>query len=275
MLANEKEMSKELDEGAAAPEGVTLDPQFKYEVADQPGGEGLLRCFACGTCTASCPIQEINEDYSPRKIIRMILLGMRKEVLTSEFIWHCANCNTCYEHCPQDVRFTEISHVIKKMALKEAEEGNIKLKGSKPAFDRFFVENFMSHGRLYEMGLMSRYFMKNPDLKAILGYIPVGIKMVSTGKLKFLPSNIKNAKDVKKLFLSAMEEGRDISLDLLPSHVRKIDDIKKIAKFFVGEGTNVKDNLIPSNVDNIIELYNMYRKELLQFSMFIMEEDKE
>jgi len=52
-----------------------LDPQFKYEVSKQPGGENIKNCFACGVCTGGCPVSEINPTYDPRKIIRMILLG--------------------------------------------------------------------------------------------------------------------------------------------------------------------------------------------------------
>ncbi|RKX41074.1 MAG: heterodisulfide reductase [Thermotogae bacterium] len=95
-----------------------LDKNFKYEVAKQPGGEHLLRCFACGTCTASCPVREIDEKYNPRKIIRMVLLGMRDEVLKSDFVWLCSTCYACYERCPQDVRFTDIMTALKNIAIK-------------------------------------------------------------------------------------------------------------------------------------------------------------
>ncbi len=96
-----------------------LDPKFKYEVAGQPGGENLKYCFACGMCTASCPVSEIDENYNPRKIIRMILLGMRQEVLSSDLPWLCLQCYACYAHCPQDVKFTDIMGVLRNMAIKE------------------------------------------------------------------------------------------------------------------------------------------------------------
>ena len=58
-----------------------LDPAFKERIAQQPGGEGIRACFACKACTAACPIETIDKRYDPRKIIRMALLGMKKEVL--------------------------------------------------------------------------------------------------------------------------------------------------------------------------------------------------
>ena len=54
-----------------------LDPKFKDEITNTPGGENIKRCFLCGTCSAGCPVHELSDKYNPRKIIRMILLGMR------------------------------------------------------------------------------------------------------------------------------------------------------------------------------------------------------
>ncbi len=96
-----------------------LDKNFKYQVMKEPGGKALLKCFACGTCTASCPVREVDERFNPRKIIRMTILGMKKEVLENEFIWLCAGCYLCQERCPQDVRITDLMTAIRNVAVKE------------------------------------------------------------------------------------------------------------------------------------------------------------
>jgi len=96
-----------------------LDPNFKYEVAAETGGANINRCFACGTCTAGCPVREIDDKYNPRKIIRMVLLGMRERVLKSDFIWLCSTCYTCYDRCPQDVQLTSIMTALKNIAARE------------------------------------------------------------------------------------------------------------------------------------------------------------
>ena len=94
-----------------------LDPNFKYEVAELPGGENLRYCFTCGTCTASCPIREVNEKFNPRKIIRMIVLGMKERVLKSDFMWLCTGCYSCQERCPQDVKITDLMNALKNYAV--------------------------------------------------------------------------------------------------------------------------------------------------------------
>jgi heterodisulfide reductase subunit C len=96
-----------------------LDPNFKYEVAKMPGGENLRYCFTCGTCTASCPVREVNEIYNPRKIIRMIVLGMKDRVLKSDFMWLCTGCYSCQERCPQDVKITDLMNALKNYAVRQ------------------------------------------------------------------------------------------------------------------------------------------------------------
>ncbi len=95
------------------------DPNFKYDIASQPGAESFMRCFTCGTCTASCPVAEVHEEYDPRKIIRMAILGMRDEVLSSDILWMCSRCYTCAALCPQNVKFTDVISVLRDMAVRE------------------------------------------------------------------------------------------------------------------------------------------------------------
>jgi heterodisulfide reductase subunit C len=95
-----------------------LDTAFKYDIAKRPGGENIKKCFACGTCTAGCPAFHADHEYNPRKIIRMILLGMREEVLRSPAIWLCHQCYACSANCPQDVDFSHIMMAIREIAVE-------------------------------------------------------------------------------------------------------------------------------------------------------------
>ena len=119
-----------------------LDPEFKDLVADQPGGEGIKVCFGCKACTASCPIAKVEQGYDPRKIIRKALLGMKKEVLSDEFIWLCSSCYSCAEVCPQNVRFTDVIFAIKNLAV---------LEGCVPPGLTAQKSLLKQYGRLYEI----------------------------------------------------------------------------------------------------------------------------
>jgi heterodisulfide reductase subunit C len=97
----------------------SFDPSFAGRVASTSGGESLHACFACGTCTAGCPVREADERYNPRKIIRMTLLGMKERVLSSDFVWLCSSCYTCQERCPQDVRIADLMTALRNIAAAE------------------------------------------------------------------------------------------------------------------------------------------------------------
>jgi heterodisulfide reductase subunit C2 len=97
----------------------SLDYEFKNQVASKPGGERVLNCYLCGTCTAGCPVSSIHGDYNPRRIMKKVLLGMKEEVLNSPEIWQCSQCHVCVAHCPQDVRFADIIRVLRQMAVEE------------------------------------------------------------------------------------------------------------------------------------------------------------
>lgn len=95
------------------------DSNFKDEIASLPGAENIKKCFSCGTCTGGCPVFRVDDGYNPRKIIRMILLGMRTEVLSSKMIWLCARCYACTANCPQGVSFADIMVVLRDIAIRE------------------------------------------------------------------------------------------------------------------------------------------------------------
>lgn len=113
-----------------------LNADFKYEVSEHPGGEGIKACFACGACTGGCPASEADPAYDPRKIIRMILLGMKEKVLSSDIIWLCSMCYTCSFHCPQNVQFVKVMGVLREMAVKEGFASREFLKNME-AIDKF------------------------------------------------------------------------------------------------------------------------------------------
>jgi heterodisulfide reductase subunit C len=135
-----------------------LDPSFKGKIADMPGGQYIRRCFSCNTCSASCPVREIDAKYNPRRIIRMVLLGMKEEVLSSPFIWFCSTCYACQERCPQDVRVTDVMIAIKNCAVSE---GHIL-----PAYE-MQMELIRSHGRLYEIDEFDNKKREKSGLPAI------------------------------------------------------------------------------------------------------------
>jgi len=120
-----------------------LEPGFRHEIAAEPGGEMIRFCFQCGTCSASCPVRAVDQKFNPRRIIRMALLGLKKEVLTSSFVWLCSSCYACQERCPQGVKITGIMGALKNIAVRNR---------LVPAMFAGQVATLKAHGRVYEVG---------------------------------------------------------------------------------------------------------------------------
>jgi heterodisulfide reductase subunit C len=138
-----------------------LDRDFARKVAARPGGEALRLCFACGTCSASCPVGRFDARFNPRRIIRMTLLGMREQVLASDFVWLCAGCHTCSERCPQGVHIPDIMVALKNMAR---EEGHVHPTLAKQ------IELLRDFGRVFEIEEYDnkrRAKMGLPELKPV------------------------------------------------------------------------------------------------------------
>ena len=119
-----------------------FDPKFKYEISKIPGAEKIMRCFQCGTCTAGCPVARFSDSYRPRRLARMIQLGLKDKVLSSDTIWFCSACSTCVDHCPQDVKFVDVLRVIQNIAIKE---------GYMPAVYRELASNILKTGYAYKI----------------------------------------------------------------------------------------------------------------------------
>lgn len=96
-----------------------LDPNLRQEILKERGGERFSSCFQCGTCVASCPVSLVDEKYNVRRIIRMAILGMSNNVLSSELVWLCSSCYLCHERCPQDVRIPDLMNAIKNIAARK------------------------------------------------------------------------------------------------------------------------------------------------------------
>ena len=92
---------------------------FADEVKAIPGGENLELCYSCGTCVSKCLIQQKTEpDYNPRRLLRMVMEGMKEEAFASPTTWLCSECDLCYQACPQQIHISKVIGAVKKLAVE-------------------------------------------------------------------------------------------------------------------------------------------------------------
>ncbi|MBN1954983.1 MAG: 4Fe-4S dicluster domain-containing protein [Anaerolineae bacterium] len=180
---------------------TTLDRSLAQQVT--PGRwEEMLSCIQCGTCSASCPAAHAM-DVSPRRMWRMVNLGLVDEIMHSKTMWLCSLCYQCQVRCPRGIPLTETITRLKEMAM---ERGLVRSRAS-AAFYRSFAYVMRHYGRMREMEFMMRFILSSNPLGA-LGYIKLGPILFLRGKVKLeLPTFGKGRLD--RLFERVAElEGR-------------------------------------------------------------------
>ena len=99
-----------------------LDLGFMGEVANTPRGKGVLLCIQCGRCSSSCPVARLTSEHNPRRLMEMIILGFKKDVLLTHLPWYCLSCFTCLDRCPQGGDVGEVMFAIRNLAVRH---GNV------------------------------------------------------------------------------------------------------------------------------------------------------
>ncbi|MCD1296396.1 CoB--CoM heterodisulfide reductase subunit C, partial [Methanocella sp. CWC-04] len=85
---------------------------------EKAGGENISVCYQCGTCTGGCP-QGRRNALRTRKIMRMVSLGLKDQLLKSDDIWYCSTCYTCTDRCPRHVKPTDVIIALRNMATRQ------------------------------------------------------------------------------------------------------------------------------------------------------------
>lgn len=165
---------------------------------EEAGGRNVYACFQCGTCSGGCPVSFVM-DYTPRRIMRMVQLGMREKVLSSATIWLCSSCNTCITRCPREVELPAVMAALKSIAIKEGIDAKIK---EGPIFYKTMIENIKKYGRVHETGLFMSFARKTGGLMKVLKELPLGITLLRKGKLKLSPEKIESTDQLKTMFKS-------------------------------------------------------------------------
>jgi len=155
---------------------VRRDPAFGDRL--MPAGRQLSACIQCGTCTASCPSASAM-DITPRKMWRMVQLGLVDEVLHSKTMWLCSICYQCQVRCHRGIPLTQTIAKLKQLAIQH----QIKQWRESTAFYLSFSNVMRRYGRMREVEFMAHYFLSTNPLGA-LGYAGMGLTLLRRGKLR-------------------------------------------------------------------------------------------
>ena len=96
---------------------------FAEQVKAIPGGEMLMMCFSCGTCTSKCMIQEkLEPNYNPRRLIREAVFNLEETAFSDKTTWLCTACDLCYPACPQEIHISGVITAVKQLAVAQGRQ---------------------------------------------------------------------------------------------------------------------------------------------------------
>ena len=160
---------------------------FIKEVMKMPGGERILDCIQCGTCSGGCPTM-FAMDYSPMQIIKMINVGMKEKVLSSSTIWVCSLCYSCASRCPRKVNFPTLIMSLRNKTIRE----NLVKDRAKSNFHKYFFEIVNKYGRLHEPELLAK-LLDMTNFGSLLHNARLALRLFKKGKLHLRAPKIETS----------------------------------------------------------------------------------
>jgi len=165
---------------------------FSNEVIRRSSDDFRL-CLHCLSCAGGCPVTHAM-TYRPNGIIRLVQLGLKKEVLESSDIWLCMGCNTCSIACPMGIDIAAFMDALREISIEE------KVDIAEPDILNFHQEVLHSihrYGRTHKLEIMLRYKLRRWDF---FSDVNVGLKMLAKRKLDLRPSTISEPHPLNELF---------------------------------------------------------------------------
>jgi heterodisulfide reductase subunit C len=196
---------------------------LEEEIAALPGGEFIHRCWQCGSCTNSCTVHALNEDFNPRYWIYLIRTGMESELLRDkDIIWQCVSCNKCTYACPRDV----VPEGVMKATAHWLELKGHTSKSHSTIFDEIFSDQVIKTGKI-EDGRTVRQFFKQTGqalhqpwliemVKGLLRNLPISM-LTRMGLANFITpktSGWSGARDAINEYVAEQEEHHRKALGL-------------------------------------------------------------
>ena len=155
----------------------------------------IYRCYQCLTCTLGCPLAFAMDIY-PHEILQYCQLGAKEKVLGSSTIWVCASCETCATRCPNEIEIVALMDLLRIMAVTEG----LVAEGEAIVND-VFLDEIRKRGRVHELSFIVTLKRKTGGLFRLdKDEMRLGLEMFRRGKLKLLPTKIKDTDVIKTLF---------------------------------------------------------------------------
>lgn len=137
-------------------------------------------------------------DLPPSMVMRLLQTEDAEnddKVLRSHTIWLCLACEMCLSRCPMEIDIPSVMDYLRQRSVNESKAH--KSAANIISFHKSFLNSIKYTGRLFELGLILDYKRRSLKLTQDVTLAP---KMISRGKLHFIPGMIKDRAGISGIF---------------------------------------------------------------------------
>ncbi|MGI0479637.1 succinate dehydrogenase/fumarate reductase iron-sulfur subunit [Geminocystis sp. CENA526] len=192
------------------PEKEFLQSPQERKLLEQTGN-----CIMCGACYSECNAKEINEQFvGPHALAKSyrLLTDSRDDNSQKRLeeynnidrgVWGCTRCFMCNEVCPMDVApLDQISKIKGEILAKtDINDDSRAVRHRKVLIDLVKDGGWIDE-RKFGLMVMGNYFR---DIKGLLSIMPLGLKLLSSGKFPFSFEPSEGVAEVRSI-ISAVQD---------------------------------------------------------------------
>jgi heterodisulfide reductase subunit C2 len=156
-------------------------------------GIDIRSCLQCKKCSNGCPVSGLTKVH-PSDIIRGLQLNMGDILFSSDLVWMCASCETCFERCPMKINMAEVMDALRILAVRNNAS---RQKGNVALFNKLFLKTVRMFGRTYDIGMIAAYKLGTSSYLQDTDKFPM---MLLKGKIALTPSFKSDKKYTNRIF---------------------------------------------------------------------------
>ena len=162
-------------------------------------------CVTCGICAGSCPASGV-DGFDPRKIIRMVSLGMSEALIESRWPWICTMCGKCENVCPMNVDIADVVRNIRALRDRSQVPG-ILHKGLEAALETGNNLRLPKEDYIFILEDVAEEIAEEPGFKGF--QVPIdkkGANILTTIHNKLVNTHTEDLKHWWRIFHAAGED---------------------------------------------------------------------
>lgn len=161
-------------------------------------------CMACSICACACPVSGV-DGFDPRQIVRLMAMGLERELVESRWPWICTMCGKCENACPMEVRIADVVRRIRSLRARDRVPG-ILHKGLQAALEAGNNLRLPKDDFLFILEDVAGEIREEPGFEGLQVQVDLkGARILTTIHNKLVNTHTEDLKHWWKIFHAAGE----------------------------------------------------------------------